>query len=80
MSQIDNTSKLDGCPINNVENAQMKNGGHKKNKVSIDSTNSIKSLNEEGFNRKKETESEKMWKMVETLRNNSTLFKEKIAK
>ena len=58
----------------------MKVGVHKKNKASIDSTNSIKSLNEEGFNRKKETESEKMWKMVETLRNNSTLFKDKIAK
>jgi len=53
--------------------------GHKKNAASAysaasagaNSANSIQSLTDEGFNQKKETENEKMWKIVETLRNNS---------
>ena len=32
---------------------------------------SVRSLNEEGFSKKNESENELMWKMVETIRNKS---------
>lgn len=39
------------------------------------SANSAKSLSDEGFSKRRESENEKMWKMVETLRNKSSLLK-----
>lgn len=45
--------------------------------LSGDTIKSIKSLTDEGFSRQRELENEEMWKMVETLRNKSTLNKEK---
>ena len=39
------------------------------------SLNSAKSLSDEGFSKRRESENEKMWKMVETLRNKSSLLK-----
>ena len=45
--------------------------------LSGDTIKSIKSLTDEGFSKQRELENEEMWRMVETLRNKSTLIKEK---
>ena len=44
--------------------------------ISINSAASAKSLNEEGFTKKNETENEVMWRMVETIRNKSSNLRE----
>lgn len=40
--------------------------------ISINSAQSAKSLNEEGFTKKNETENEVMWRIVETIKNKSS--------
>jgi hypothetical protein len=45
--------------------------------ISINSVASAKSLNDEGFSKKNETENEVMWRMVETIKNKSSNLREK---
>ena len=50
---------------------------HHHRAISINSAASAKSLNDEGFTKKNETENEVMWRMVETIRNKSSNLREK---